>query len=445
MRFRRPTGGARLSGLINGSFCEAVPSAGRPIDRVVFRVNGTKLNTERVAPYTCAFDTTQVSDGWHKLEARAWDATGNSSVTRVPVRVGNGGPARAGAAAVGVEAGIRYRAGTELVSTVARLRAAGVEYTREAIAWQRVEPTRGSFTWSETDKWVGEAARQGLRVVAILHAPPAWATGSSDVHVAPVEGRPLADYARYVRAVVERYGSNGSFWAQNPSIPKLPITHFDIWNEPYMSFFWRNTGAHAWPDPAGYAQMFKAAVQEARKADDPSARFMAEVEIEAGTTNWQNPRYFLSEMFRAVPDLAQYMDIASIHPYVGLNGLSPGTCSAETTDISNRFHFCRVKTLRRILDRHGATGTRMWITEFGYSTCSSCAKWQVSEATQAQYVHDAFELLREWKVVDGFIWWVYKTPERDPAHPDDWMGLVHADGSAKPAWNAFAEEVRRGL
>jgi polysaccharide biosynthesis protein PslG len=332
------------------------------------------------------------------------------------------------------------------VNTVGRLRAAGLGYTREAIAWYRVEPTRGNFTWTETDRWVGEAARQGLRVVAILHQPPQWATGSTDRQVAPVEGQPLADYARYVRAVVERYGSTGSFWSQNPLIPKVPITHWNIWNEPYMTFSWHNGGAHAFPDPAGYARMFRAAVVEGRRAGDPAARFMAETEVEAGTTDWSNPRYYLSKMFEAVPDLAQYMDIASIHPYVGTNpARPPSQCATETSDIANRFNFCRIKTIRSILNRHGATETRMWITEMGYSTCPSCTKWKVSEETQAFYVREVFRLLRESRLVDGMIWWVYKTGESDPTHAEDWMGLVRADGSAKPAWNAFSNELKLGL
>lgn len=343
-------------------------------------------------------------------------------------------------AAVGVEGGIRWRAGADLVDTVARLRAAGATHTRESIAWYRVEPNRGQWTFSEIDPGVAEAARQGLRITALLDSPPAWATGTTDRSVAPVEGQALADYANYARNLVERYGTNGTFWAANPQLPKLPIVEWDVWNEPYMRAFWHNTGAHAWPDPEGYAQMFRAVVSEARKAD-PNAKFMAEVEI---STTDANNEPFLSRMFDAVPDLASYMDIASNHPYVHTDGRSPAECNTGTTDTSNRYNFCRVKTIRRILDREGATAAKLWLTEFGYSTCGSCGKWQVSEATQAQYVHDAFSLLRQWDVADGFIWWVYKSSEASPG-AEDWMGLVHRDGSPKPAWAAFSAEARLGL
>jgi hypothetical protein len=305
-----------------------------------------------------------------------------------------------------------------------------------------VEPTRGNFTWAQIDPWVGEAARQGLRIVALLDGPPAWATGTSDRLVAPVEGQPLADYANYVRRLVERYGTNGSFWAENPDVPKLPIVHWDVWNEPYMRWFWRNPGAHAWPDPEGYARMFKAVVTEARKAGDPNAKFMAEVEVSSDDADNQ---YYLGRMFDSVPDLAAYMDIASVHPYVSTDGRAPSVCSSSTGDMANRYNFCRVNTIRSILDRRGASGARIWITEFGYSTCPACNKWKVSEATQAQYVHDAFNLARSWGVVDGFIWWVYRSPEGATTTPEEWMGLVHPDDSPKPAWTAFAEEAKLDL
>jgi hypothetical protein len=348
---------------------------------------------------------------------------------------------RGSTGAVGVEGGIRWRAGQDLVDTVSRLRSVGATYTRESIAWYRVEPARGQWTFEAIDPWVREAANQGLRIVALLDGPPSWATGTSDRQVAPVDGQALVDYANYARRLVERYGTNGTFWAENPDVPKLPIVEWDVWNEPYMSAFWHNGGDHAWPDPGGYARMFKTVVTEARKAD-PGARFMAEVEISTADASNQP---FLSRMFDSVPDLAQYMDIAGNHPYVGTDGRSPEVCNAETTDMSNRYNFCRVKTIRRILDRHGARGAELWLTEFGYSTCPSCSRWQVSEETQAQYTRDAFRLLREWGVADGFIWWVYKTPQTNSTHAEDWMGLVRPDGSPKPAWSAFADEVRRGL
>jgi type II secretory pathway component PulJ len=442
LRFRRPTRGARLSGLVNGPVCEAIAGPGRRIQRVVFRVDGSTLNTETVAPYQCAFDTTQVADGWHRLEARALDAAGKLSVTRVSVEVRNGTPQRSRRnAAVGIEGGIRWLAGSDLVERVTSLRAAGATHTRESIAWYRVEPARGHWTFDQIDPWVAEAARQGLSIVGLLDGPPQWATGSSDRQVAPVEGQALSDYANYARRLVERYGTAGSFWAENPGVPKLPIVQWEVWNEPYMSQFWRNGGEHAWPDPGGYARMFKVVAAEAQKAD-PQAKFMAAVEVSTADSANQP---FLSRMFDAVPDLAEHMDVAASHPYVGTDGRAPSECSTETNDMSNRYNFCRVNTIRRILDRNGAAGAQLWLTEFGYSTCASCSRWRVSEQQQADYVRDAFQQLRRWDVADGFIWWVYRTHEKDPSHAEDWMGLVHADGSPKPAWRAFADEAQRGL
>lgn len=446
VRFRVPAESTRISGNWGGSACEATAGDNVGVARVEFSAAGRALNTDQGTPYRCWFDTTTVPDGVYTLQARAYDAAGNSSLAEVTVEVANAGgastgsPAPSGAGAVGVEGGIRWRTGADLVNTIARLRAAGATYTRESIAWYRVEPNRGQWDFSGIDPWVAEAARQGLRITALLDGPPAWATGSTDRKVAPVTGQPLTDYANYARKLVERYGSEGTFWAANPQLPKLPIVEWDVWNEPYQRWFWRNTGTHAWPDPEGYAEMFRAVASEASKAD-PNAKFMAEVEV---ATDDANNEPFLTKMFDAVPDLAAHMDIASAHPYVNTDGRSPTVCAPEVNDMSNRYNFCRVKTIRRILDREGAAGAKLWLTEFGYSTCASCGKWQVTESVQAQHVRDAFRMLRQWRVADGFIWWVYKAGESAPT-AEDWMGLVHADGSPKPAWDAFSEEARAGL
>lgn len=347
-----------------------------------------------------------------------------------------------GAKPVGIEGTIRWRSGSNLVDTVARLRSAGMAYTRESIAWYRVEPSKGRWEWRAVDEWVGEAARQGLKVVAILDGPPAWATGTTDTKVAPVSGQPLADYATYARKVVERYGTRGTFWEEHPSIPKLPITEWNVWNEPYMRWFWHNSGTHPWPDAAGYAQMFKAVVQEARKAGDPEAKFMAEVEISSDDANNQ---LFLSRMFDAVPDLGQYMDAASAHPYVHTDGRSPEVCSPATDEKANRYNFCRLKKIREILDRRGAEDASLWVTEMGWSTCPICSQWQVSDEVYAQHIRDTFRLLRDWNIVDGLIWWKYDTGEADPAHPQDWFGMVGADGSPKVSWQAYVDEAARGI
>jgi hypothetical protein len=350
-------------------------------------------------------------------------------------------PAPSRPAAIGMSASLRYLDGSELASTIKRLRAAGVQYGREDILWAAIEAVPDRFDWSSFDPVVRESARRGLRLIAIPTQPPQWATGREDRP--PTSPPALKRYVEFVRAAIGRYGSRGSFWDANPDIPRLPITLWDIWNEPYETRFWGDQT----PDPLAYARMYRRVVQGVRDVD-PKARFMLEAETGNNGVRWPQPPY-LGAMLAADPGLAKDIDIASVHPYSGK--LSPLECTpdpisdgVQTFWQPTRFQFCRVLDIRKILDYYGAKDARIWITEVGWSTAPSDSA-SVSEADQARYVREAFSQLRRWRVADGVVFYHYRLSEQDSSNGADWYGFVHADGTPKPAWTAFQEEARQGL
>jgi beta-xylosidase len=168
---------------------------------------------------------------------------------------------------------------------------------------------------------------------------------------------------------------------------------------------------------------------------------MFEADTGANTGRWPEPAWF-EQAFAAVPDLASYLDAVSIHPYADEpNECTPAKGGIDKFWYETRFQLCRVKDVRRILDARGARGAKLWITELGWPTSGDRS---VSEETQARYVHDAFRLLRRWNIVDGVVWFHYRTNETGDDSAE-WFGLVHPDGKPKPAWSAFVEEARIGL
>ena len=50
----------------------------------------------------------------------------------------------------------------------------------------------------------------------------------------------LHDYAAFARAFAKRYGRGGDFWRERPEVPLVPITSYEIWNEPNAQMFWRH-------------------------------------------------------------------------------------------------------------------------------------------------------------------------------------------------------------
>lgn len=345
---------------------------------------------------------------------------------------------------IGVKARLSERSDAELETVVTDLRANGVRLVREDISWATLEPAHNVFDWSSMDRWMAVAARHGLRIMALPGDAPRWATPSWNI--APASGQSLAEFAEFVRALLQRYGTNGAFWRAHPELPAMPIRQWDIWNEPYVSRFWQDD----FPDPEGYARMFKAVVETARPAD-PTARFLLEADTRVIETGWPW-KPFLARMFDAVPNLGNYADAVSIHPYQG-GGESPHSCSrfAPSRGVARDWRatvlqFCRIADIRRILDANGARRTNMWITEVGWSTAPA-AESGVTEARQADYVHDVFEMLRGRYagLVSGVIWYEYQSGEENPALEDDYFGLVRPDGTPKPAWTALAHEAVRGL
>ena len=189
---------------------------------------------------------------------------------------------------VGITARLSERSDEDLARVVSRLRSAGVTYVKEDVSWRTLEPSRGVYDWSSMDRWVAAATSGGLRIIALPCDAPRWAMPAWNY--APVRGSGrLADFSAFVRKLVERYGTRGDFWVEHPELRTRPIRYYDIWNEPYVPRFW----AGRFPDPVGYARMFKAVVEAARPAD-PRARFLLQADTRVLATGYPG-RPFLAE------------------------------------------------------------------------------------------------------------------------------------------------------
>ena len=87
-----PASGALLSGLVT---LEATASDDRGIAEVSFYVDNLIIGSDTTAPYSLSWDSTEVSNGSHKLKTIARDAGGNSkSSAEVAVQTSNAGNVR---------------------------------------------------------------------------------------------------------------------------------------------------------------------------------------------------------------------------------------------------------------------------------------------------------------------------------------------------------------
>jgi polysaccharide biosynthesis protein PslG len=195
--------------------------------------------------------------------------------------------------------------------------ASGVESIRVVFDWAQTQPYA---TWNEVptperplfedaggvptdfsslDQLVGLAAQRRLTVLPEILDAPAWDARSSPGAVVAIPRSP-GPYAAFGGALVMRYGPHGTFWSEHPSIPKVPITMWQIWNEPNISQFWPQ------PFAASYVALLRAA-HDAIKRADRSARVVL-----AGLPNysWLD----LSRIY-GIRGSRSLFDVVAVHPF----------------------------------------------------------------------------------------------------------------------------------
>jgi hypothetical protein len=295
-----------------------------------------------------------------------------------------------------------------------RLGRGGVGTLRVNLAWGNVQsdPSSG-FNWETYDKVIGNAARNGLRVLATVFSSPTWAEPTPETP--PLASGAVAAFQYFAGAAADRYGSNGSFWREHPDLPKLPIRDWQLWNEPNSPLFWKPT-----PNVGDYMRLLSAFSGIIRSVD-PSARIVL-----AGL--FPTPRLhggvsldaFLSGIYRRGG--ARLFDAVAVHPY------------AATPQAA----IDRVAETRRLMDRFGDDETPIWITEVGWASTGRPPGLVVGDQGQAQYLTRTFQLAEEERArlkIAGVVWFsLHDTP--GPI----WVGhcgLFTVHGSPKPAWDAF--------
>lgn len=132
-----------------------------------------------------------------------------------------------------------------LAAESATMRRSGVESERFEIAWDLVEPRPGQFEWAAIDRKVAAAARNRIDVLGLVVRTPSWAAATPGEPFSPP--RDPATYAAFLRTLIGRYGPRGSFWSANPTLPRRPVRHWQIWNEPNIPVNF--VGVRSWPAP----------------------------------------------------------------------------------------------------------------------------------------------------------------------------------------------------
>jgi hypothetical protein len=315
--------------------------------------------------------------------------------------------------------------------------AAGAESVRAAFFWDRVQPYRTAAEipsadaarfrhtggvptdFTELDATVAAAAARRLGALPVVQGTPGWAARRPGDPASP-PARP-ATFAAFLRVLVARYGPRGTFWAERPDLPRMPVRAWQIWNEPNLTRYWS-----VQPFARPYARLLRTA-HAAISRSDPGATVVL-----AGLPNesWTALRRIYAAGGRGG------FDAVALHPYTG-----------RPQDVLRL-----VRRARRVMARYGDRRVPVWLTELSWPAARGRvpdpAGFEVTEAGQATRLGTALRLLaaaRERLRIGRVFWYTWLSTEAGPS-AFDWSGLRRLrDGNivSARALTTFARWARR--
>lgn len=311
----------------------------------------------------------------------------------------------------------------------------GVESLRVSVDWSTMEPLqrfaelpapyRSQFDdvggapirFADLDRIVGAAAQRGMSVLPVIEFTPRWDAQQPGNPASPP--RSLAPFAAFLTALEKRYGPGGSFWSAHPGTTPMPITMWQIWNEPHFTRYWATQ-----PFARSYVKLL-AAAHAALKAADPNAKIVL-----AGLADfsWE----YLAQIY-AVPGASRLFDVVAIHPYTAR--------PAGVITILQR--------ARKVMDEHGDARKPILATEITWNSSLGKAPPQfgvgTTESGQAQLLGQLMPMLTRDRAklgLMGFYWYTWmgnETPTSNP-YAFDYAGLLkydHGSVTAKPALSVY--------
>lgn len=314
-------------------------------------------------------------------------------------------------------------------SDAQRMSDGGADQLRMVFNWGKAEPQRNrQFDLSATDDRVADAARAGLRVLPILVGTPTWAKDPDGARSEawPLARGPLAHFQDYARAVVSRYGKNGSFWRdpEYAGVPYLPIVAWQVWNEPNLAFFSPDRKARV----GDYARLLNLTSRAIKGVESNAKVLLAGMPEHRHAREGKSFRKFMTRL-AGQADAKRNFDVAAIHPY-------GRTSEAVLTEVLPRM-------TRAVSDAFGRK-REIWVTEFGWGTGGAPSPYRTTAQGQAGYLGRTMvgmtQNAERWNLGRAFV---YSWRDTEPTVPGDknwpgYTGMFDLDGNKKFVWDVFA-------
>jgi hypothetical protein len=301
------------------------------------------------------------------------------------------------ASTFGVNASFYRAAPGDAGPMLSAISAGGLGTVREGRGgnWSVVEPNPPAggvhrYAWATPDRVEADLAAHGLRWYAYIGLTPRW--DSAVIGGPPKDAAAVGDFAAYARAFAQRYGRGGAFWKAHPELPYLPVTDYELANEPNGP-----AGRQAGWTPAKLAAI-TAAGQEAIKSADPSATVIPAAFSQLGdpATDGQDAGSWVASMLKHSRGLN--LDAIGINLYRGAGG-SNSVPAFETT----------LRGVRAELQAAGAGQVPIDIDEIGWVTQPN--RYGVTAISEGQRAQNLTEIVSRWpqsncdiRKILPFIW-----------------------------------------
>jgi hypothetical protein len=292
---------------------------------------------------------------------------------------------------------------------------AGVGSFRDALRWESVETTKGTYEFSERHRAiVEENVDAGIDPFLVgaynnpLYVPDDQWDGSATL---PFSDSQREAYGAYLQALLEGFSS---------------LQQVEVWNEPNSTgAFSRGPKGH---DPEAYAKLLTASYDAVKDVRDAT--------VVGGATS-KVPVDWLESVFEAGG--LDSLDVLSIHPYQ-----PRGAARGIVED---------VRPLVDLLESYDSGDTPLWITEIGWSTFKKDDDGDGDEEFITSERLQARKLVRTYVLsasagIERVYWYIFRNDEaRDTKfgrfgivrHPNSDKG----DTAPKPAYVTFATMTRQ--
>src|SRR5712692_8045078 len=274
---------------------------------------------------------------------------------------------------------------------------AGFNWMTEQIEWQSVETDVGVYDWSNLDNIVNDGTTAGLRIMlSFAHAPAFYRSDTSGL----MPSDP-STFGQFMQAVASRYPGQ--------------IQAYELWNE-------ENLDREAGPgnvDPSTYLPILEAGYAGV-KAGDPTAMVLLGAPSPTGANipgSVIDDLSYLQQLYAInAGEVIGYFDALSAHP----SGFSnPPDCTPATPECSLSGGFNTDDSF------------------FAFTRISEYCKY-ITEAQQAQFLVQAFNMARQLPYVGGMFQWNLNFQMAVPQSDEKWgFGIVRADYSGRPAYGAL--------